>query len=137
MTVSGNGKGGVMAHDPLADLEQDTADAPPEAASEAGEDVPEAAPAADTQAGGISLGDSLTIEEVGELRERLRAGLDLGGTLNIHAAEVEQVDAAGIQLLCAAARDARNQGLDLAWDGVSDRLQAAVRQLGLEGELAF
>jgi anti-anti-sigma regulatory factor len=98
----------------------------------------EAAAAADAaEAAGVNLGDSLTIADVGELRERLRGELDLGGTLSIRAGEVEQLDAAGIQLLCAVARDARNQGLELAWDGVSARLESAVLQLGLQGEVAL
>ncbi len=129
MTAKGKDKAGVMAHDPLADIDGET----PEQTAES-EPVPEAE--AETP-GGLGLGDSLTIADVGELRERLRSGLDLGGTLNIDAADVEQVDAAGIQLLCVMARDARNQGLDVAWSGVSDRLSAAVRQLGLEDELTF
>ncbi len=133
MTAKGKGKAGVMAHDPLADMDPETPQQTAKAAADA-----EAAPGDEAEAPEcVALGDSLTIADVGELRERLRGGLDLGGTLNIDAGDVEQVDAAGIQLLCAVARDARNQGLDVAWTGVSDRLAAAVRQLGLEDELPF
>ncbi len=142
MTENAKGKGAVMAHDPLADLDPEAApQAPapePQAVAQVPADTPGEAAAADAaEAAGVNLGDSLTIADVGELRERLRGELDLGGTLSIRAGEVAQLDAAGIQLLCAVARDARNQGLELAWDGVSARLESAVLQLGLQDELSF
>ena len=128
MTVDSTTAAGVMAQDPLADTDRDT---PEQTADTAGPEPAALPPDA------VALGTSLTIADVGELSERLRAGLDLGYNLKIHAADVEQMDAAGIQLLCAVARDARNQGLEVVWNGVSERLNAAVRQLGLEDEEIF
>ena len=133
MSANGKGKAEVMAHDPLADIEVEAVEAEtPPPAGEAPETVADDVAAADV----IDLGDSLTIRDVGELHGRLCAALDLGGDLRIDAGALEQVDAAGIQLLCALARDARNQGFELQWQGVSDRLAAGVRQLGLEAELS-
>jgi len=151
MAANGNGKGAVMAHDPLADMAMEEASPEvqtpsPESASETvAEEVAEEAMAKEdttteetavASSQSIELGATLSIADVGELRGRLRDGMDLGG-LTIHAGDVEQVDAAGIQLLCAVTRDARNQGVELTWSGVSERLGNAVRQLGLEDELAF
>jgi ABC-type transporter Mla MlaB component len=131
MTAEGRNKGGVMAHDPLADMESGAADQ----AEETAETQASAAPTAGADT--IDLGDSLTIADVGELRERLRAALDLGGTLSVGAGDVEQVDAAGVQLLCAVAREADQQGIAVDWNGVSGRLKDAVVRLGLENALSL
>ncbi len=131
MTAEGRNKGGVMAHDPLADMESGAADQ----AEQTGDT--RAVGASSTGADSIDLGDSLTIADVGELRERLRAALDLGGTLSVGAGDVEQVDAAGVQLLCAVAREADQQGIAVDWNGVSGRLKDAVVRLGLENALSL
>jgi len=145
MTTNGKQKDSVLNHDPLAELGEELKAEPEqleEKAADAGTE-PDTASSSDTveetddTADGIALGDSLTIAELGELMDRLRAGLDLGGTLTLHAGDVEQVDAAGVQLLCALSRDARKQGMELVWPQVSERLESAVRQLGLSDELGF
>ena len=145
MTTNGKQKDSVLNHDPLAELGEELETEPEqleEKAADAGTE-PDTASSSDTveetddTADGIALGDSLTIAELGELMDRLRAGLDLGGTLTLHAGDVEQVDAAGVQLLCALSRDARKQGMELVWPQVSERLESAVRQLGLSDELGF
>lgn len=125
MTAKPKAKEPMMSHDPLADMAsvEEPVEAPP------GEVEP-----ADTP---LALGSSLSIQDVALLLEKLRPALDLGGTLRLAAGEVEQVDAAGVQLLCAAVKDARAQNLDVQWDGVSERLRQAAAQLGLEQALAL
>jgi len=93
-------------------------------------------PAADAAEGRVTLGEGLCIAEVVELRERLRVALDLGA-LHLDGGELEQIDAAGVQLLCAAVRDAHRQGRPVTWLGVSPRLRAAAQHLGLQQELGL
>ncbi len=61
--------------------------------------------------------------------ERLREALDLGGELQLDASELEQVDAAGMQLLCALMKSAKRQEVQVSWSGVSDRLCDAAKQV--------
>lgn len=120
MTSKGSTKGSIMAHNPLADLNPT--------------DGPETA-AADKNAA-LDLGDALTIAEVGETHERLRETLDLGA-LRLEAGELEQLDAAGVQLLCAAVIEARRQQMEVEWAGVSPRLREAAERLGVQETLAL
>jgi ABC-type transporter Mla MlaB component len=131
MAGNSDGRESLMAQDPLAELD--------------GCEIPGAGPTqgvdpssrgTEQAADRVDLGDSLTIPDVGQVHERLRAALDLGA-LRIAAGDLTQVDAAGVQLLCALVKSARAEARALAWDGVSERLREAVRQLGLESELAF
>ena len=98
--------------------------------------VAESTPRTDDSVDRVDLGDCLTIAEVEALRGRLLTALDLGD-LRLAAADVEQIDAAGVQLLCAAVRDAQRRGRSLVWEGVSERLRAAAAQLGLAGQMAL
>ncbi len=125
MTTKGADKGQVMSHDPLADL-----DAGPDEAQQAaaGAVAPENQVAAADDA--LQLGECLGIADVGPVQERLRELLDRGA-MRIDAGDLEQVDAAGVQLLCSAVKDARRQEIDVQWVQVSDTLTAAARQLGL------
>lgn len=84
----------------------------------------------------IMVGEALCISDVMAFREQLRTALDLG-RLHLDGSALEQTDAAGVQLLCAAVRDARQQGRTVAWKGVSPQLLAAAQRLGLEKELGL
>jgi ABC-type transporter Mla MlaB component len=114
---TGKREGSMLAHDPLADLDS-------------------GGPFPGGDLGRVELGDTLTIPDVTELQDRLRAALDLG-PVTLAAGELEQVDCAGLQLLCALFRTARNEARPVQWDGVSSALRQAAAQLGLAGELAL
>jgi anti-sigma B factor antagonist len=128
MASNGRCKTQVMTHDPLAELEAAGVMSP----GATGRPPAPAGPGTPPER--LALGEALGIAEVAELRGRLRLALDLGA-LRLDASEVEQVDAAGVQLLCAAVRDAGRQGRAITWLGVSPRLRAAAQQLGLTAEL--
>ena len=87
--------------------------------------------------GAVMLGDALSIPDVAEVLERFRSSMDMGGALKINGAELEQLDAAGIQLICAAVKDARSQSVEVVWEGVSDRLRASATLLGLASDLGI
>lgn len=84
------------------------------------------------------LGASLTIPEVTEALDRLRALLDQGDDpLRLQGSGLEQVDGAGVQLLCALVKGARDRGRAVIWEGASPTLRAAAGQLGLERALGW
>jgi ABC-type transporter Mla MlaB component len=131
----------LIMHDPLADLDWDDADEP--AAMVAGGIEPVAPQPAELPElpmdsdGTVLLGDSLAIQDVAEALEKFRSALELGDTLRIGAADLEQVDGAGLQLLCAVVRAARAQAIDVVWEGTSKPLREAAENLGLDMELAL
>lgn len=117
----------VISHDPL----EATEDAAPEEESveetvEANQDIA----AADGKQ--ILLGDSLTIREVSELLGDITSALDLGGTVVVDGGEVESIDGAGLQLLCAVMKSAQEKGVEISWQATSECLKEGAIQLGLD-----
>lgn len=80
----------------------------------------------------LQLPEELTIAEAARLRERLRAALDGGAPVVLDAAGVAEVDAAGLQLLCAARRSAAARGVPLTLRG-RGRSEALARALEVSG----
>lgn len=85
----------------------------------------------------ISLSGSLDITQVESLQATLAHGLEQGHPILMHAEQVERVDAAALQLLCAFVRAAEVAGLDCAWSEVPAVLREAARVTGLDGCLAL
>lgn len=85
----------------------------------------------------IQLPAHLTISKVQSLQEILVKFTDDRNKdhLIIHAAEVERVDTAGIQLLYAFVQEARRRGITLEWDNPSQKLAAAAELLGMVSAL--
>ncbi len=81
----------------------------------------------------IALPVELTIYKVGELLPELRdwASMDGGGTWRLQASAVEEVDAAGIQLLLSLARTAQAQAQQLSLVDASPVLSQACQALGV------
>ena len=73
----------------------------------------------------------LDIPAAGDLRSELVARLAAARGVALDIGALAYVDTAGIQLLCAAALAARQQGGALTWVGDSPALSAAARQLGV------
>lgn len=89
----------------------------------------------------IALPAELTIYTAAELRTQWLewvAALDPAdaGDALVDAAAVDQVDAAGVQLLAALVRSIAATGLGWRLDAPSDALRAACTTLGLERLLA-
>jgi anti-anti-sigma regulatory factor len=154
----------MMAHDPLADLDAEAAPNPlwdetmpeePEAtkaqaepssaafaespvdSSPPADEAPPEPPQGEHAGNPVQLGESLMIQDVAQAMEAFRQALELGGAFTIDAANLEQIDGAGLQLLCAALRDARAQGVEVVWRDASERLRQAARDLGVDAELAL
>lgn len=80
----------------------------------------------------INLSASLDITQVESLRASLADGLEQDLPILMDAGEVERVDAAALQLLCAFLVAAREAGLECTWEAVSPALQDGARLTGLE-----
>jgi anti-anti-sigma regulatory factor len=83
----------------------------------------------------LELPEELTIAEVQSLCERLRTALEGGGPVVLDAGGVAEVDAAGLQVLCAARRSAAALGvrLTLRGRGRGEALAHALEIAGLLG----
>jgi ABC-type transporter Mla MlaB component len=87
----------------------------------------------------LTLPAELTIYTVGELHPQWLAwlgGQPAEGAAQVHAAAVEQVDGAGLQLLLALGRGLEERGQTLRLQAPSDVLRNGGAALGLDGWLA-
>jgi len=94
-----------------------------------------AAPPAGARTGTLALGASLSIREVGECALQLRALIAAGGC-EIDARRLERVDTAGLQLLLAAALEARRRGSMLTLRGAAGLHASAASAVGLAEHLS-
>lgn len=85
----------------------------------------------------IDLNGSLDITQVESLQAALAHGLEQALPIQLDAAEVERVDVAALQLLCAFVQAAETAGLECQWSAVAPALTDAARLTGLEGLLAL
>lgn len=80
----------------------------------------------------VHLPEELTIAEAADLRIRLLAALEGGAPLVLDGGAVADVDAAGLQLLCAARRSAGARAVTLTLRGPrSGPLARAIEDAGL------
>ncbi len=83
----------------------------------------------------VKLGPALTLANAGEVKEALQSALAAGGKITLDATAVDEVDLAGLQLICAthraAARDGREVEIVAGTGGARcAALAAAVGALG-------
>jgi anti-anti-sigma regulatory factor len=91
---------------------------------------------ADTEPGLIRLEGEVDISQADELKRILLATLAEGRALRLSAEAVTGMDITAMQLLWAAAREARTTGTPLAWQGaVPDALRATMREAGIDSFL--
>ena len=83
----------------------------------------------------ISLGDSLTLADVGARHVEWKQTLAAGGPIEIDAGSLKTVDTAALQLLAALAREAQTRGLSLCWRASSDVLRQGAERLGLKAAM--
>jgi ABC-type transporter Mla MlaB component len=82
----------------------------------------------------ISLGDSLTLADVGARHAEWKQTLAGGGPIEVDASTLKTVDTAGMQLLAALAREAEARQLPLRWRASTALTESAAR-LGLKEAL--
>lgn len=79
----------------------------------------------------LELTGNLDIGRAGELRAPLIEALATAQELQVELSRVERVDTAGLQLLLALARSARERGVAIRWSAPSPTLVEAAKRLGL------
>ncbi|MBI3898638.1 MAG: STAS domain-containing protein [Gammaproteobacteria bacterium] len=77
----------------------------------------------------------LDVPRVRAVYQSLNQALVRALPVELHAADVERVDAAGLQLLLAFYRTARDRGLAPHWRSVSTALRNGSEALGITGAL--
>lgn len=84
----------------------------------------------------VTLRDALTIVQVAEVREALARAIAARSHTVIDVSDLEDVDVAGLQLLCSAHRSAVGAGVLFDLTGVNTAFREAVKAAGfrhLEG----
>jgi anti-anti-sigma regulatory factor len=128
----------VIAHDPFADLaepveasrvdstEEQVVETEIRADSEKVSDDVNAVDGAE-----IDLGESLTIQEVSEVMEKVGTVFDSGTHIKLKASDLERVDGAGVQLLCTLFKEASVKQVKITWETRSEAVAKAAMQLGM------
>ncbi len=80
----------------------------------------------------INLGDSLSIQNVGQIMADIGAAFDLGTPIELNGEDVERIDGAGLQLLCVLMKSGGEKGVQIGWNGSSETLVEGAKQLGLQ-----
>jgi anti-anti-sigma regulatory factor len=83
----------------------------------------------------VTLPEQLGLAQVDELHAHLIELLETTNEIVFDAGAVDGLDAAGVQLLCAAARASQQAGGSVSWRAVSPALVRAAEQLGLSEAL--
>jgi len=79
----------------------------------------------------LKLPSELAVSQVEELYQQLIHELHEVRDINIDASEVNRIDTATIQLLCALQKQLHASGHRIVWHGKSEALVEAVKDLGL------
>jgi anti-anti-sigma regulatory factor len=83
----------------------------------------------------VVFGRTLDASRVRAAYRHLDDVLNRGSPVELHAAGLDRIDAAGLQLLLAFVHAARTRGLKREWRSVSPALSASGELLGLSGAL--
>lgn len=87
--------------------------------------------------GELVLPQAMTIADLDPLRQRLLGLLNSRRDLVLDGRAISDIDTAGLQLLAALCRDARERGIAVRWTGVSAELAAGAALLGLAAVLGL
>lgn len=85
----------------------------------------------------ISLGVNCSIKDAAALKQSLRALVDVADEIVIEAGEVERLDTAAVQLLCAFVRQRASLSRKVVWRSSSPALAEAACLLGVGALLAL
>jgi ABC-type transporter Mla MlaB component len=83
----------------------------------------------------LALASSCTVKDAADFKIVLLSHLDTPACVSLDAANVERIDTAVLQLLCAFVRDRQARGLKVQWQGASTALQEAADLLDLRTHL--
>lgn len=91
----------------------------------------------DDDAKSVDCGDLLDISMVNEIYHKLKNSLDSDGEISVDVSNIQRIDAAGVQMLCAFYQDAKSKEFKCKWLSPSEVFLKSVRQLGLEDHLGL
>jgi len=83
----------------------------------------------------IDCGDLLDISMVNEINQKLKDSLSSGNNISINISNIERIDTAGAQMLCAFYQDAKSKNIKCEWSTPSDIFSKSIEQLGLSQHL--
>lgn len=87
----------------------------------------------------LQLPENLTIAHVNNLHEQMESLINQSDhdAISVQAEAVTRADTAGIQLLFAFSKAAKEHSITLSWKKPSDVLVGAAKTLGLDSTLGF
>ncbi len=85
----------------------------------------------------IECGDLLDISMVNEINQKLKQSLDSGNDISINVSNIQRIDAAGAQMLCAFYQDAKSKNIKCTWQSPSEVFLKAIQQLDLNNHLGL
>ncbi|MBL1261617.1 MAG: STAS domain-containing protein [Thiotrichaceae bacterium] len=83
----------------------------------------------------IDCGDLLDISMVNEINQKLKESLSAGRDISINISNIERIDTAGAQMLCAFYQDAKSKKIKCEWTPPSGIFSKSIEQLGLSEHL--
>lgn len=116
----------VMSHDPLAGIEDGELEE-----AQQGSTAPEPLAEGELEADILLLPSSLTIADVTEYQAQLLRSLEQGGPSQIDGREIDAIDGAGLQLLCAFVKELSDKSLPVSWVGASEVLIDSAGRMGV------
>lgn len=87
--------------------------------------------------GDIVLEGSLGIAEAETMHQTFSSVLNADVDISIESEDLSRVDAAGVQLLYALVKEAKQRSITLKWVSISDELKEATDMLGLSQGMGF
>ncbi len=85
----------------------------------------------------IELEEIIDISRAASLQRKLKSQMKPGKAHSINGSKVEHVDTAGVQLLYAFIQTIQQGGGEVHWRGYSEKLSAAIKQLGLTQQMGL
>jgi len=85
----------------------------------------------------LALPSSCTLKDAADLKNLLCGHLESPECVVLNAANIERIDTAALQLLCAFVRDRQARGGSVQWQGSSAALQEACDLLAVRGLLGL
>ena len=85
----------------------------------------------------IDCGDLLDISMVNEIKQKLNTSLSSGSDISINISNIERIDTAGAQMLCAFYQDTKSKNIKCEWTTPSDIFARSIEQLGLSEHLGM
>jgi len=85
----------------------------------------------------IDCGDLLDISMVNEVNQKLKDALNSGSDISINISNIERIDTAGAQMLCACYQDAKSKKIKCEWTAPSEIFSKSIKQLGLSEHLGI